>query len=385
MLRPNQDNPLEKEVGALFQKALKIGIGSGISAAWGRIDDLTTLHKVSRGKIGGVRNAADVSATSFYDLASLTKILATTSLFMVFDEAGIIRVESTLETHLPEEVKKFPHLRDITIAQLLSHTSGLPAWNAFYETMKMQFGAALPYLSIAERKKYFYDLVLATPLENKPGEKVVYSDLGFLILSYLAEKTQRKTFAELVEAKVWSNIDGSTFHFRPMVSDAAAARDVIASLEEEVVMTEVCPWRGLIQGQVHDDNAWTMGGVAGHAGVFGSLNDCIRWVDALFGGKLVRFSTLQKFLQVVSPPAEARRSLGFDLVARSGGGSTAFAFSENTVGHLGYTGTSIWIDLDDGFFAILLTNRVHPSRHDLRIRDLRQNFHTLVRKGTNAI
>jgi len=127
----------------------------------------------------------------------------------------------------------------------------------------------------------------------------------------------------------------------------------------------------LLQGEVHDDNAWSRGGVAGHAGVFGSLDDVIRWMNALVSGKLVSFKTLREFSIPFMDSSGVRRGLGFDF-------SSHPAHSSATIGHLGFTGTSLWMDLDRGRFAILLTNRVHPSREDTRIRDLRQAFHQTV-------
>jgi CubicO group peptidase (beta-lactamase class C family) len=118
-----------------------------------------------------------------------------------------------------------------------------------------------------------------------------------------------------------------------------------------------------------------MGGVAGHAGVFGSINDVIAWVRALVEGKIAGFATLRKFSESQSDSFGARRALGFDVPAVDGTGSTGFVFPSSSIGHLGFVGTSLWIDLDQGRFAILLTNRVHPSREDIRIRDLRRAFH----------
>ncbi len=368
----------------LFAEASKARIGSAYAASWGHIFKPEAIQKVTFGTRSHQAGSGLVTPSTFFDLASLTKILATTSLYMIAHEAGAIDVNAPLETYLPDEVKAHPHLKGLTISQLLSHRSGLPAWRAYYEQMKIRFGSNLPYLSIDIRKSYFYDLVLSTALENKPDTTVVYSDVGFLILSYLAEKLWAKaafrTFSLIVEEKVWSQISGSTFHFRPVTSDAVSARASVDALQEEMVATEICPWRGFLQGQVHDDNAWSMGGVAGHAGVFGTLHDTLRWIEAIFNHQVVSLKTLRYFAQeVLLAGAPSGRALGFDLPAKDGSGSTGFAFSAASIGHLGFTGTSLWMDLDEGFFAVLLTNRVHPSRHDLRIRTLRQNFHAGVR------
>jgi CubicO group peptidase (beta-lactamase class C family) len=144
-------------------------------------------------------------------------------------------------------------------------------------------------------------------------------------------------------------------------------------------MTEICPWRGRLQGEVHDDNTWSRGGKAGHAGLFGRLKDLELWIDSLLGGDFVSRRTLREFARVVTDSSGNRRAFGFDVSALDGSGSTGFAFSPATIGHLGFTGTSLWMDLDQGVYAILLTNRVHPVRTDDRIRQLRREYHDAVR------
>jgi len=350
------------KIDELLDYAVKIQISSGIAAAWGSLDDLT------QGKFQSVFAGTEshyseekITANTIFDLASLTKILATTSLFMRLHERGLVDLDA-----------KYPG-KPFTFHQLLTHSSGLPAWKPFYEEMIAKFGGAdeLSKLTIGERKNYLYELVNAVPLENQPGEKIVYSDLGFLLLSEFVENLENgKYFCDWVKEEVWSRIKGCGLQYRPL-----STRDS----KTGIAATEFCPWRGMLQGEVHDDNCWSMGGVAGHAGVFGSLNDVVAWTRALTQGKIVSFATLEKFSKITSDSTGARRAIGFDVPALDGSGSTANVFSPNgTIGHLGFTGTSVWIDLDAGRFAILLTNRVHPSRDDNRIRSLRPMFHRVA-------
>ena len=302
-----------------------------------------------------------------------------TSFYMVMAERGGVDPESTLGLLLPEESKRNPDLEKITVAQLLSHTSGLPANLPFFEEMRIRFGENLPFVPIALRKEFFYSLVLSSRREAEPGAQVCYSDVGALILGYLAEKLfHGKSFDNLVQEWVWDAIPGCTLHYRPVVTDSSGARHGVALRRESVAMTELCPWRGMLQGQVHDDNCWSMGGIAPHAGVFGTLRGVVAWIHGLVNGKWVSRSTLERFGQEVSAPVQARRTLGFDMPSLDGSGSTGNFFSMNSIGHLGFTGTSLWLDLDSGSFAVLLTNRVHPSRSDLRIRKLRRAFHSLI-------
>ena len=365
------------EVQALLDQGVALRIGSGSAAAWGKLSNFEAGKfgtPVFSGKTSHFTQTELVNAETVFDLASLTKILATTSLYMMLDERGIIRSEALISDYFPKEAKENPQLMGVTFRHLLSHTSGLPAWKPFYETLIQKYGNALSAAPISIRKNEFYSLVLQVPREAEPGARVVYSDLGFLLLSFFAEKFFKRDFDVIVQEWVWDSIPGCGLHFRPVVTSARSA--LLQS--PDIVATEVCPWRGLLQGQVHDDNSWSMGGISGHAGVFGRIQDVQLWIQAVMNGKLVSTATLEKFFQEVNPPVGARRTMGFDMTSLDGSGTTAFAFGPHSIGHLGYTGTSLWIDLDRGCYSVLLTNRVHLSRLDLRIRDLRRVYHTII-------
>ncbi len=361
----------------LLNQAIRQKIGSGMAAAWGTLDAIAAGTKPDTlylGKTAWTQDATPVGSETVFDLASLTKIMATTLLAMVQYESGQLKLDATLAELRPDRVKLNPTLAPITVRQLLTHTSGLPAWKPFYEEMRNRFGDDLYSVSLDQRKKVSKDLVYQIHRENEPGEKVVYSDLGFLIL----EDVLSQNFEQDVMA-IWKKIPGCHLHFRPVVRSAAGERQWISARKESVAVTEACPWRGLLQGQVHDDNTWSFGGVAGHAGVFGTLKDVIAWMSFVFTGELVSFGTLSVFFEEAKTPANSRRALGFDLPSLDGSGSTGFSFSSRTVGHLGFSGTSLWVDLSSGDYAILLTNRVHPTRNDNRIRPLRRVFHFLIR------
>jgi len=374
----------------ILERAIQDRIGSGLAAAAGALDSSSSIlqwpevylgetsHDLTSHDLTDAIKGPITPATKF-DLASLTKILSITSLFMNWVDGGRVDLDQSLEHFLPEVTARHAHLKPLTLFHLLSHTSGLPAWKPFYEEMRVHFGDQLPFLPIAQRKDYFFELVFSTMPEISPGTKAVYSDLGFLILGAVAEKIGGKSLDQLAHEIVWNPI-GTGLQYRPVVTDTAGERARIRQTGESVAATEDCPWRGLVQGQVHDDNAWSMGGVAGHAGVFGTLIDVKRWAQALLDGKIASPAVLKKFTTEVrlNDGSPSGRALGFDLPAKDGSGSTADAFFSTAIGHLGFTGTSIWLDLDQGRGAILLTNRVHPSRDDLRIRNLRREFHSQI-------
>ncbi|MBS1958520.1 MAG: beta-lactamase family protein [Bdellovibrionales bacterium] len=361
---------VSQQVRRLLESAVQSRIGSGMAAAWGMIDAPGSINEVYVGTEGRTSVAGRVTdaidSETFFDLASLTKILSTVSVSMVANERGQFALDERAD-------------HGMTFGELLSHTSGLPAWKPIYEKLVQRWGENLPYAAIADRRHLFFQEALAVPPELKPRSAVVYSDFGFWHLQSILERRFSLALDRLAQDWVWSKIPNSRLHYRPVRMDSAGERYRIAATGEKVAMTEYCPWRGLLQGQVHDDNSWSMGGVSGHAGVFGRLKDVTGWVHALFDGAFVAGKTLRMFTKEVSEPFGARRTYGFDMVSLDGNGSAASAFSAQTVGHLGFTGTSVWMDLDAGVFAVLLTNRVHPDRSDTRIRGLRQQFHTLVR------
>ncbi len=342
-----------------------------MAASYGRIDEIrdgVSPREIYLGFHSHESGASPTGPDSFFDLASLTKILSTTLLAMVRVERGEVLLEDRLSRLLPGYVRENPKAATISLAGLLTHTSGLPAWRPFYQAMRDRFGDALRLVPPSVRRAHFDSLVDVVVPECAPGEKVIYSDLGFLLLERILSKDLLSDANSL-----FSEVPGLRLQYRPV---GAERRDS----SEEVLATEVCPWRGFLQGEVHDDNAWSRGGVAGHAGLFGRLRDVQAWMEALFREEWVSMRTLGLFSQTIADSSGVVRARGFDAPARDGTGSTGFAFSRSSIGHLGFTGTSLWMDLDSGDYAILLTNRVHPVRTDDRIRRLRMMFHEEVRR-----
>jgi CubicO group peptidase (beta-lactamase class C family) len=349
-----------------MERAISEGIGSGMAASFGKIEDLigglpvTTLYA---GRTSHVEGAGKVGASTRFDLASLSKILGTTLLAMKRFEQGTFLLDSC-----PVPGRSF------TARQLLHHSSGLPAWRGFYETLMERFGPRLYSVPVEERSRLFFSELDSVREEWTPGERIVYSDLGFLHLG-------RSLSSDLAGdvAGLWAESADVGLHYRPVIHSALEERFAIESRGESVAMTEVCPWRGPLAGLVHDDNCFSMGGVAGHAGVFGTLPDLLAWIRGLFRGDFVSLATLKTFSTPESDGKGGRRALGFDCPSPDGSGSTGFAFSPDSIGHLGFTGTSLWMDPVSGNFAVLLTNRVHPSRDDIRIRAFRRAFHEELR------
>lgn len=294
---------------------------------------------------------AAVTADTWYDLASLTKVLCTTPLVLQAVSDGLLDPKSTLREIVPEVawMQPTPNLGDVSILQLATHTSGLPAWQPLY-TLGL------------DRATHFARL-LHTPLERPPG-RIVYSDLGFMLLGYVLERLYSQSLESLAHA-LFARF-GLENHLAFAPPDGAP-----------VAPTEVCPWRGrLLRGEVHDENAFAFGGVSGHAGLFGTLRGVCGYARALLSCRLHSASVVA-YLSMEhatgEPPEAERRGFGWSLMFS--GWSGGEFMSPRSIGHTGFTGTGVWIDLERGRFSVLVTNRVHPSRHvDSGIVQLRRAF-----------
>ena len=361
-----ESNPGFTRIRDGMERALAEGIGSGMAASFGRIEDLVSGRSVTTiyaGLTSHFPGADEIGPSTRFDLASLSKILGTTLLAMKKYEQGRFQLD---ECPVPG--------RPFTWRQLLLHASGLPAWEPFYRTLIDRFGTRLHSNSIDERSRLFFSSLDSIGQESAPLERIVYSDLGFLHLGRALSSNLGSEVEEL-----WAASQNVGLHYRPVIHSALEERLAIEQRGESVAMTEICPWRGPLVGLVHDDNCYTLGGVAGHAGVFGTLPDLLSWIGGLFRGDFVSRATLRAFSTPWSDGQGGRRALGFDCPAPDGSGSTGYVFSRDSIGHLGFTGTSLWMDPMNGNYAILLTNRVHPTRDDNRIRAFRRAFHEELR------
>ncbi|MFZ7125297.1 MAG: serine hydrolase domain-containing protein [Desulfobacterales bacterium] len=318
------------------------------SGAWGTAD-LTT--------------GQPVVADTVFDLASLTKPLATALVFMRLSQRNEVDAGQRLADFWPEP---FPSDKsDITFGQVLAHAGGFPAYRPYFER--------LCRVPPQQRKARLADWILSEPLEAAPGTRTIYSDLGFILVQLVLERATGKTLDRLFREEILEPLAISGLYF---------SNDREKMRERRVASTERCPWRGrVLHGDVHDENAFCLGGVGGHAGLFGSAPAVERLLlELLASWKCRRESRVFDHRTVVSflsRPACGGRPLGFDFPG-PGPSSSGRRFSANSVGHLGYTGTSFWMDPDREVVVILLTNRVHPSRRNERIREFRPLIHDAV-------
>ncbi|WP_432445712.1 serine hydrolase domain-containing protein [Streptomyces rapamycinicus] len=327
----------------------------------------TAAGRGTHGYLGTRRwGGAELNGTELWDLASVTKpIVGLAALRLV--ETGALRLDDTVGAYLPE-YRRVPGKADITVAQLLTHTSGLPGGTPLWRARSDRNGllAALRGL----------------PLRGAPGTVVEYSSAGFVLLGLILEQATATGLDELVAKQVCEPLGMRETVFAP----GPAAR-------ERAVSTELCTWRGrLVTGQVHDENAVVLGGVCGHAGLFAPLADMDRLGRALAAGGdgLLSAPGFARMTACHTEGLPLRRCLGWQ--GRDAVGSpVGTAMGPTSYGHTGFTGTSLWVEPAadgagaEGRYYVLLTNRVHPSRDPRRFPAVRRAFHhhaaALVRCG----
>lgn len=292
-------------------------------------------------------NGRPIAAQTQFDIASLTKLFTATVALRMVDQ-GIIDLKSIIWS-------------SFSLEALLAHESGLPAWKPFFESV--------PTTERGTRQGYDHiiDQVLQEHSTNPIPHNALYSDIGYIGLAHYLAQMKKLPLHQLVQNEVMSNLGMPHTSYRPVPAPSNA----------NIACTEKCPWRAkVLQGEVHDDNAWTMGGVAGHAGIFSTSIDIVKlgnaWLNARATGGLVS----KKLAQTATLRRPSGRGLGFDLKS-PGGSSMGNTASNQTFGHLGFTGTSVWIDPQKNAVICLLSNRVHPSRDNIKIRNFRPYFHEL--------
>jgi CubicO group peptidase (beta-lactamase class C family) len=285
---------------------------------------------------------------TMWDLASLTKVVGLTSAMMQLVERGAVDLDAPVVRYLPEFGGEGKDA--VTVRHLLTHSSGLPSWRPLYKEAANAPGAVA--------------IALATPLDTVPGARMVYSDLGIIIAGKLVERVSGQTLDAYLQEHVFGPLGMASTMYRP---DSA--------LFPRIAPTEYDPWRQqLTHGVVHDENAYFLGGVSGHAGLFSTGHDLARLARAYLSGgalggvRLARAETIARFT-TIQDSSLSNRALGWEKP--TGRNSAGHLMSPAAFGHTGFTGTSLWIDPARDLFVVLLTNRVNPTRQNSRISRVR--------------
>lgn len=298
--------------------------------------------------------------STVYDLASLTKVIGLTTAMMWAVDESLIDLDAPAQRYLPD--LQGPGADSVTLRLLLAHASGLPPWRPLY--------------LLADSRPAVFDVVDTTPLDTLPGARFAYSDLGAILLTQVIERVYGERIDSLLARRL----------FEPLGMHSTTYNPPVAWIPR-VAPTESDPYRGrVIRGQVHDENAWRMDGVSGHAGIFSTGEDLLTfgewWIGqargeaAGSGAPTVHQEILRAFTVPQQFPPGSSRALGWEIPTVDNTGS-AF-LSAGSVGHTGFTGTSIWMDPDREVVIVVLSNRVHPTRANQHFAGVRRGVGDLV-------
>lgn len=363
---------------AALQSAVDAGVFPGAQLAVRLRGDLQCM--VVAGRLSSEPPGLPVQPTTIYDLASLTKPLATATSVLLLIQGARVALEDPVQEVLTE-FEGTP-IGQATVRDLLTHRSGLPGWRPFYERLDARGQVSVlpggdPFI-----KQRVLHMIRDEPLIYAKGTRSVYSDLGFMLLGFLVERLSGEALDLWCDEAIIRPLRADPLMFCPTAGRVQPGVGCPAVDASRIAPTEQDEWRHrLVCGDVHDENAAVMGGVAGHAGLFGTAESVLAvsgaWLrgyhgrESILDGKLVRQFTARQ-----ESAARSSWALGWDTP--SAPSSAGSRFSERSFGHLGYTGTSLWIDPLCELEVVLLSNRVHPSRRNEKIKVFRPAIHDLV-------
>lgn len=356
-------------IDRLVEFAILNGATPGAAVAIGRHGKLVKLRGYGRlDWRDGFRNVTD---GTIYDLASLTKVVATTTAVMMLVDEGRIDLDAPISRYLPEWSNR-PERRSVTVRNLLLHDSGLPAW--------------APLHNEGRGRADYRENIAGLRLNSTPGERTVYSDLGFILLAMIVEEVAGVPLDEFVDERLFKPLGMIDTGFNPLGWDIrSGAADDATTMLGRIAPTERTGNTpdGFIHGIVHDENARGLGGVAGHAGLFSTARDLAIFAQMLLNGgwydgrRYIDPATVERFTRRFGP--QSTRALGWETPGETLSAGEYFSWS--SFGHTGFTGTSMWIDRERDVFVILLTNRVNPSRHNQRHNALRRQLADAVQRA----
>ena len=348
---------MNDRISDLLSAAVDSGATPGAVVIAGSRDAVLVERAV--GRLSYTVDAERVTPDTIYDLASLTKVIVTTPLVMRLCESGRLDLDAFVRAYVPEFAGGAKDR--ITIADLLAHCGGLLWWTDLYRQAQD--------MPVAEVRRFYLRRICELPLDYEPRSRTVYSDLGFILLGTVLERLTDSPLDRLAADEVFVPLGMRDIRYNPPTA-----------LRNRIAPTENDPERGgILHGQVHDENACRLGGVAPHAGLFATARSLVpfarMWLAEGAAGEKRFFDsdTVRRFSRRVHLVKDSSRALGWDTPAA--GSSCGRRFSAAAFGHTGFTGTSLWIDPEKDLFVILLTNRVHPTRDNAALAELRPAFH----------
>jgi CubicO group peptidase (beta-lactamase class C family) len=356
---------MTNKITEILKRGLKEKVYPGAVLLVAQRKDIVFFHNVGYRAL--TPKTLPMEKETIFDLASLTKPLSTTLAVMKLVDEDLLGLDITISSL----ISPFPwkDKADLSPRLLLNHCAGLPDWKPYYLKLIKH--------PTEERKPVLRQLIMEEPLIEEPKTVSLYSDLGFMLLEWIVEIITGQDLSSFLNANFYHPLGLKNIYFDHITADAVHEKDTCAA-------TEYCLWRGeIIQGHVHDENAYALGGYSGHAGLFGTALDIFTLTTALVNiyqgdssGPL-KTESVRTFFSRQGIVPESTCALGWDTPSEKNSSSGSY-FSSNSVGHTGFTGTSIWIDLNKNITVIFLTNRIHPSRSNEKIKDFRPELHNLI-------
>ena len=360
-------------VKSLIHQGVKEGVFPGAVALIAHKGKIVSLEHAGHRCL--IPAPAPMAIDTIFDLASLTKPLATVLCIMKLVDQGRISLDQTLAETLPRCDLK--DKRNLALRLLLIHSAGLADCKPFHEKLIEH--------PVKDRRRLLREWIIEEPFAYEPGKGNVYSDLGFMLLEWVIEEQSGQSLPQYAREDFYGPLGLKRTCFPlPQPLPPGEGRLRAEAPKDAFAATEDCPRRKrVLQGEVHDDNAWALGGYSGHAGLFGTAKEVHVVAGMLrehaFGTRADFFKpeTVRAFFRRQDIVPGSDWALGWDTRAPEGSSAGKY-FSRDSVGHTGFTGTSIWMDLEKDVIAILLTNRVHPKRDNDKIKQFRPVFHDAV-------
>lgn len=356
------DSTLPARLDSIIRVGLAEGAAPGASVAVGRYGRL--VYAKGYGTLDYAADSPPVTPTSIYDLASLTKVVATTTSAMILEETGKLDVDRTVASYLPEF--NAPDKAAITVRMLLTHSGGLEAYAPLYSEANGSTRGRAAYLAQINQR----------PLEYPPGTRTIYSDWDMVLMQAVIERITGMSLDNFADGHIFRQLGMVDTRFRPDTNDRALRARIAPTTQDSLR-------GGRLHGTVHDGNAWALGGVSGHAGLFSTARDLAIFAQFLLDGGTydhVRILAPQTIARWTSrQDGDASRALGWDTPTP--GSSAGRYFSPRSFGHTGFTGTSIWIDPERGLFVVLLMNRVTLRGEATRHAQLRRDVSDAVQRA----
>lgn len=356
---------MSDKITEFLKKGLKEKVYPGAVLLVAREEDITFFHNVGNRAL--TPKPLPMEKKTIFDLASLTKPLSTALAIMKLVDEDLLDLDMTISSL----IRPFPwkDKTDLTSRLLLSHSAGLTDWKPFY--------LEIIRYPTKERKPILRRLIMEEPLSGQPKKVSCYSDLGFMLLEWIIEIITSQDLSSFLNSTFYHPLGLKNLYLDHITADAVHEKDLFAA-------TEYCPWRReIIQGQVHDENAYALGGYSGHAGLFGTALDIFTLTNKLnkvyhgYSSGPLKTKTVRTFFSRQGIPQGSTWALGWDTPSEKNSSSGNY-FNSNSIGHTGFTGISIWIDLKKNITVIFLTNRIHPSRSNEKIKDFRPELHNLI-------